>query len=136
MKATGIVRRMDDLGRIVIPKEIRRNMGLRPGDPLEIFTNNDCVCFRKYIPYGSEDLEKVFKALKPILPCGFAILSNYGEVEYYVVKEYEDFGREIPICDEHGDTLCYLAVNKRECETLSNELNTAVAVAKVVLGES
>ena len=39
MKATGIVRRIDDLGRVVIPKEIRRTMRIREGDPLEIFTN-------------------------------------------------------------------------------------------------
>jgi hypothetical protein len=80
-------------------------------------------------------LEKVFKALKPIIPCGFAILNNYGEVEFYVVKQYEDFGREIPICDERGDTLGYIAVNKKECEGLTNELDTALAVAKVILGE-
>ena len=41
MKATGIVRRIDDLGRVVIPKEIRRTMRIREGDPLEIFTSND-----------------------------------------------------------------------------------------------
>ena len=41
MKATGIVRRIDDLGRVVIPKEIRRTMRIREGDPLEIFTNHD-----------------------------------------------------------------------------------------------
>ena len=40
MKATGIVRRIDDLGRVVIPKEIRRTMRIREGDPLEIFTNS------------------------------------------------------------------------------------------------
>ena len=41
MKATGIVRRIDDLGRVVIPKEIRRNMRIREGDPLEIFVDRD-----------------------------------------------------------------------------------------------
>lgn len=50
MKATGIVRRIDDLGRIVIPKEIRRNIGLREGDPMELFLENDCVCLKKYSP--------------------------------------------------------------------------------------
>lgn len=48
MKATGIIRRMDDLGRVVIPKEIRRNLGIREGDPLEIFIENEYVCFSKY----------------------------------------------------------------------------------------
>ena len=49
MKATGIVRRIDDLGRVVIPKEIRRTMRIREGNPLEIFTNKEGeVIFKKY----------------------------------------------------------------------------------------
>lgn len=51
MKATGIVRRMDDLGRVVIPKEIRRTMKIREGDPLEIYTDRQGeVIFKKYSP--------------------------------------------------------------------------------------
>ena len=53
MKATGIVRRIDDLGRVVIPKEIRRTMRIREGDPLEIYTNPDGeVIFKKYSAIG------------------------------------------------------------------------------------
>ena len=53
MKATGIVRRVDDLGRIVIPKEIRRTLRIREGDPLEIYTEKDGGgIFRKYSPMG------------------------------------------------------------------------------------
>lgn len=53
MKATGIVRRIDDLGRVVIPKEIRRSLRIREGEPLEIFTDRDGgVVFRKYSPIG------------------------------------------------------------------------------------
>ncbi len=53
MKATGIVRRIDDLGRIVIPKEIRRTLRIREGDALEIFTDaQGGVIFRKYSPVG------------------------------------------------------------------------------------
>ena len=53
MKATGIVRRIDDLGRVVIPKEIRRTLRIREGDPLEIFTDNGGeVIFKKYSPMG------------------------------------------------------------------------------------
>lgn len=48
MKATGIVRRVDDLGRIVIPKELRRTMGIKEGDPLELFTEDGFIVFRKY----------------------------------------------------------------------------------------
>ena len=57
MKATGIVRRIDDLGRVVIPKEIRRTMRIREGDPLEIYTSRDGeVIFKKYsLMNGVED---------------------------------------------------------------------------------
>ncbi len=53
MKATGIVRRIDELGRVVIPKEIRRTLRLRDGEPMEIFTGKDGeVVFKKYSPVG------------------------------------------------------------------------------------
>ena len=56
MKATGIVRRIDDLGRVVIPKEIRRTMRIREGDPLEIYTSRDGeVIFKKYSLMGELD---------------------------------------------------------------------------------
>ena len=75
MKATGIVRRIDDLGRVVIPKEIRRTMRIREGDPLEIYTDREGeVIFKKYSPIGeltsfagqyAETLNKI---------CGFSVL--------------------------------------------------------------
>ena len=75
MKATGIVRRIDDLGRVVIPKEIRRTMRIREGDPLEIFTDREGeVIFKKYSPIGelasfaSEYAETLFKV------CGLSVL--------------------------------------------------------------
>lgn len=49
LKATGIVRRIDDLGRVVIPKEIRRTMGINEGDPLEFFVNGRDIALRKYV---------------------------------------------------------------------------------------
>lgn len=53
MKATGIVRRIDDLGRIVVPKEIRRTLRIREGDPLEIYTNREGeIVLKKYSPVG------------------------------------------------------------------------------------
>lgn len=57
MKSTGIIRRIDDLGRIVIPKEVRRNFRIREGDPLELFTEGDAVCFKKYDVTG--DVQQV-----------------------------------------------------------------------------
>lgn len=57
MRATGIIRRIDDLGRVVIPKEIRRTMGIREGDPLEIYTDRDgCVIFKKYVPCNLKEV--------------------------------------------------------------------------------
>lgn len=56
MRATGIVRRIDDLGRVVIPKEIRRTMKICEGDPLEIFLENGAVIFKKYFPDYRGDL--------------------------------------------------------------------------------
>lgn len=63
MKATGIVRRIDDLGRIVIPKEIRRSCHIREGDPLEIFREDDYICFKKYRGNEMENLQDAFKDL-------------------------------------------------------------------------
>lgn len=64
MKATGIIRRIDDLGRVVIPKEVRRNLGIREGDPLEIFVDNGGVCFIKYQPEPITKILDDFKGLK------------------------------------------------------------------------
>lgn len=55
MKATGIVRRIDELGRVVIPKEIRRTLRIREGDPLELFTDRDELMLKKYSPIASID---------------------------------------------------------------------------------
>ena len=53
MKATGIVRRIDDLGRVVIPKEIRRTLRIKEGTPLEIFTDREGeIILKKYSPIG------------------------------------------------------------------------------------
>lgn len=60
MKATGIVRRMDDLGRVVIPKEIRRTLHLREGDPLELYLDNQGgIVFRKYNAMGDYDADLI-----------------------------------------------------------------------------
>ena len=77
MKATGIVRRIDDLGRVVIPKEIRRTMRIREGDPLEIYTGvGGEVVFKKYSPIGelsdfaSQYAESLAQATSlPVLIC-------------------------------------------------------------------
>ena len=50
MKATGIVRKVDELGRIVLPIELRRTLDIEINDPLEIFVNDDCIILKKYTP--------------------------------------------------------------------------------------
>lgn len=57
MKATGIIRRIDDLGRVVIPKEIRRTCRIREGDALEIYVQDGGVVFKKYSPIGVLETE-------------------------------------------------------------------------------
>jgi len=77
MKATGIVRRIDDLGRVVIPKEIRRTLRIREGDPLEIFVDRDGeVILKKYSPiselgdFSKEYAEALYDSLgNPVLIC-------------------------------------------------------------------
>ena len=59
MRATGIVRRVDDLGRIVIPKEIRRSLGIREGEPMEIYLEQDAVIFRRYSFRLSEEVKRL-----------------------------------------------------------------------------
>ena len=79
MKATGIVRRIDDLGRVVIPKEIRRTMRIREGDPLEIYTSNDGeVIFKKYSPIGemSEHAAQVADIMHRLAGCPVAIFDR------------------------------------------------------------
>ena len=62
MKATGIVRCIDDLGRVVIPEEIRRNCDIREGDPLEIFLEDGGVVFKKYNPDYRSELANVLRS--------------------------------------------------------------------------
>ena len=68
MKATGIIRRLDDLGRIVIPKEIRRSLGIREGDPMELYINSKdrSIVFKKYQvseEYDSETIQRLLNSI-------------------------------------------------------------------------
>lgn len=79
MKATGIVRRIDDLGRVVIPKEIRRTMRIREGDPLEIYTSNDGeVIFKKYSAIGemSENASQVADIMYKLAGCPVVVFDR------------------------------------------------------------
>lgn len=73
MKATGIVRKIDDLDRIVIPKEIRKNLKIKEGDPLELFTQEGgVICFKKYFDEPDfTEAEKFVQRNMDIIACVF-----------------------------------------------------------------
>ena len=116
MKATGIVRRIDDLGRVVIPKEIRRTLRIREGDPLEIFTDRDgSVILKKYSPIGEiTDFSNEYAE---------ALNNSTGEI--------------IIICDKDS-IVSSVGVSKKEYleRRVSGELEQLMESRKVVLLEN
>ena len=93
MKATGIVRRIDDLGRVVIPKEIRRTLRIREGDPLEIFTDREGeVILKKYSPinelneFANEYVQSVYDVLGSM-----AVITDRDQVIAAMGKGKKDF---------------------------------------------
>lgn len=105
MQATGIIRRIDDLGRVTIPKEIRRNMNIKDGDPLDIFLNDGMICFKKQQLYNDDKFKKAYQMAKAIIPCGLAILDSY---EDYVCGNRTPVRPYTPVY-VYGDTVCYIA---------------------------
>ena len=88
MKTTGIIRRIDDLGRIVIPKEIRRNLKIREGDPLEILidSKSGAVCFKPCGRQVSGILERTLDEIRNIEGIDYAdglreLLIEFGYIE-------------------------------------------------------
>ena len=82
MRATGIVRRIDDLGRVVIPREIRKTLRIKEGDPLELFTTKDGeVIFKKYTYCDEKDWARAKKIVKVLANVPFALYDNYGELK-------------------------------------------------------
>lgn len=120
MKATGIVRRIDDLGRVVIPKEIRRTLRIREGDPLEIFVDRDGeVILKKYSPISE--------------------LSDFSKE--YADALYDSLGHPVLICDR--DT--YIAVsggskkdylNKNISEVVERVMEERSSILKTDGGET
>lgn len=95
MKATGIVRRIDDLGRVVIPRELRRNLRIKEGDPLEIYTGDGGVLFRKYNPNitvksALDDLKEILRD-EDDLNSKPELLKKINEMEALLKAEQDEF---------------------------------------------
>ena len=113
MKATGIVRRIDDLGRVVIPKEIRRTMRIREGDPLEIYTDGGgLVVFKKYSPLGelSAFAAQYAEALSGGTELAVAITDGDCFIAAAGMPKKDIIGREIP---QEADTV----ITERKMQT-------------------
>lgn len=139
MRATGIVRRIDDLGRVVIPKEIRRSMRIKEGDPLEIFTTREGeVVFKKYNYADEHDWAKakaIVKALHPDLQ--FALYDSWGDkqtatnAKFPQSIEFEDFDdREIK--NNECDTIGYIEVDS---DILTEDVEKIIKVLKEFFSE-
>jgi AbrB family transcriptional regulator (stage V sporulation protein T) len=143
MKATGIVRRIDDLGRVVIPKEIRRTMRIREGDPLEIFTDMDGeVIFKKYSPIGelapfaSQYAEVLSKGTSlPILICDRDHCIASSGVSKKEVHERRVSGQLEEIMEARRNHVVKSADQKRVNPLEGFERAAAVAVPIVASGD-
>lgn len=93
MRATGIIRRIDDLGRVVIPKEVRRTLRIREGDHLEIFLENNAVVFQKYQPLAMNDdvINTTFAMLKASSLDQFALYDTD-----YILKSWPNVRESFP----------------------------------------
>lgn len=97
MKATGIVRKVDDLGRVVLPIELRRNLGIGIGDPLEIYTENDAIVLKRY--NAVDDVASVAERLKKMVEAEsnpttrLEMLNTIGEILEATKKENAGQGR-------------------------------------------
>lgn len=97
MKATGIIRRVDDLGRVVIPKEIRRSCGIREGEPLEIYVdkvgNAPCICFVRYSVQFSDELNEMKEKITDEMECcgEYEASARFKEAIAEATKILEEF---------------------------------------------
>lgn len=107
MKATGIVRRVDDLGRVVIPKDIRRTVGISEGDALEIFVEDNKVIFEKYVPSGerftascAEYVAKKQNIIRGVMVSGktTTVMCTDGSSASVSLRNGDKFDMNVAIC--------------------------------------
>lgn len=141
MKATGIVRRIDDLGRVVIPKEIRRTLRIREGDPLEIFVDRDGeVILKKYSPIGElGDFAKEYAESLSESTGHIALISDrdtFIAVAGASKKEYQDkaVGNLLESCMESRKIMLETASGSYEIFRDITETISSFVVAPIVAG--
>lgn len=138
MKATGIIRRIDDLGRIVIPKEIRRTLHLREGDPMEIYTDQDVVCFKKYSfisDYAATATALVETLKRKGVKCALYDNSDCkicGDTNAPSNMEYDAFNSNHFAINVDGDFCGYLAIANITPENKPLIEFTIIALAKII----
>ncbi|MFC5530018.1 stage V sporulation protein T [Cohnella yongneupensis] len=141
MKATGIVRRIDDLGRVVIPKEIRRTLRIREGDPLEIFVDRDGeVILKKYSPIGElgdfakEYAESLSESTGHI--CLITDRDTVIAVAGAPKKEFLDkaIGTLLESCMENRKILLEPGAGNHEIMRDNNDANGSLVAAPIVAG--
>ena len=125
MKETGILRRIDELGRIVVPKEIRKKLKIREGDNLDIFVSEDNVILRKYSPLN--DLEAILKVLLE----GYKKISNVmivvTDLNKIVASTKPEIETDSPITDIYNQLLSQkeqLTINKNFGVQITDDYKT------------
>ncbi|MBD0384551.1 stage V sporulation protein T [Paenibacillus sedimenti] len=141
MKATGIVRRIDDLGRVVIPKEIRRTLRIREGDPLEIFVDRDGeVILKKYSPIGElgdfakEYAESLFESTNHI-----AMISDRDTIIAMAGGSKKDYfeksiGSVVEACMDNRKAILESASGQYEIIKDASETFSSYVAAPIVAG--
>lgn len=147
MKATGIVRRIDDLGRVVVPKEIRRTQRIREGDPLEIFTDKEGeIILKKYSPIGELSMfaKQYAESLAQVLECLVGICdmdqmvaaAGNGKKEIQdkdITKELGEFLGERKTRDAKAGEKRYIPVTD-ESKSYAQEVISPILCAGDVIG--
>lgn len=141
MNATGIVRRIDDLGRVVIPKEMRRKFKIREGDPLELFTTDKGIVFQKY-SYASDCMDAIENCGKALTAEGIqnAWYDRYNKI--HGARCFPDTAPDYEMCEyfeandvayfpivNNGDMFGYVAVSSSDAISKKDVIKAIVRVA-------
>lgn len=148
MKATGIVRRIDDLGRVVIPKEIRRTLRIREGDPLEIFTDREGeIILKKYSPIGemgafagqyADSLAQTTGLLACVCDKDQVIASSGSGkkelLEKYIARELGELIEKRELFKASAGMKSYVPITEQEREAYESEMICPVICEGDVIG--